>query len=557
MLKRVLLAAVLLGGFLVVRPVPALVLEHTPVESPFLSAQAVDQCPPLSPASGDTVSSTTALITAVNTASPGDTILIADGMYPFVYGQYLRVEVDGVTIRSASGNRDAVVLDGNYDATELIQIVASNVTIAALTLREAYDHPIHIMSTSSSDTLNTRIYDVHIIDPGQQAIKINPYQQENALYFIDDGEIACSHIELTDAGRPHIRDNCYTGGVDAHQAMGWTIRDNVIEGFWCSTGLSEHAIHMWKSCRDTVVERNTLRNNARGVGFGMDSYNSNLRTYSPDPCPSAGGGYVDHYGGIIRNNAISADDSDLFSSPDGFDCGICLWQACDAQAIHNTVYTANTLRTFSSIEWRFGNTVAEITNNLVNYSMMERDEASATQTGNVTNAQSTWFVDASNGDLHLLPTATAAIDQGATVAAGRCDDDMDGDARPIGSARDVGADEYGIAAPAAVTDLRVADVVTATNTVTVTLTWSAPSGALTTTLRYDGSPIIPDTWAGAMLITDVLSGTTEIYTETLGYEGGTLFFALRTENEGGVSPLSNNAFWPRTDVFLPAVLRAY
>ena len=44
--------------------------------------------------------------------------------------------------------------------------------------------------------------------------------------FADSGSIAWSHLELTDAGRGHVRNDGYTGGVDAHQARGWEIRDN-------------------------------------------------------------------------------------------------------------------------------------------------------------------------------------------------------------------------------------------------------------------------------------------------------------------------------------------
>jgi hypothetical protein len=28
--------------------------------------------------------------------------------------------------------------------------------------------------------------------------------------------------------------------MDGHQAVGWRVHDNVIAGFWCTTGLSEH-----------------------------------------------------------------------------------------------------------------------------------------------------------------------------------------------------------------------------------------------------------------------------------------------------------------------------
>jgi hypothetical protein len=240
---------------------------------------------------------------------------------------------------------------------------------------------------------------------------------------------------LTDTGRPYIRNNCYTGGVDAHQAEGWVIRDNLVEGFWCSFGLSEHGIHLWRGCRDTLVERNVLKENARGIGFGL-AESGTARTYSDNPCSTANGGYVDHYGGIIRNNFVFASDSGLFASEYGFDCGICLWQACGAQIFNNTV--ASTQAPFSSIEWRFDNTNVELRNNLVSHNLRDRGGVSVLS-NNLENAPLSLFVDGANGDLHLLSTAASAIDLATTLTA--VTDDVDGDTRPYGPAPDIGADE--------------------------------------------------------------------------------------------------------------------
>jgi hypothetical protein len=398
-----------------------------------------DYCPPLAPPTGTIVNVSTVLelVDAINQAEPAATILVADGMYN-LNGAYLRIDVPGVVLRSASGNREAVVLDGNYNTTEIIQIVASGVTVADLTLREAYNHPIHIMSSESLSTDDTFLYNLHIIDPGEQAVKINPVGTD---FFTDNGVIACSHIELTDTGRSYIRNNCYTGGIDAHQSRGWLIRDNIIEGFWCTAGLSEHAIHFWRASRDTLVERNAITNNARGIGFGLVT-DGDARAYPDNPCPAAGGAYVDHYNGIIRNNTVFANNEALFSSEYGFDCGICLWTACEADVLHNTVFS--TQPPFSSIEWRYTNTWIDLTNNLVSHNLRNRDGAYAVQAGNVTEALASWFVDASYGDLHLEGDVPEVVDQGVSIPAGLCDDDMDGDPRPIGTARDVGADETGI-----------------------------------------------------------------------------------------------------------------
>ena len=405
-----------------------------------------ESCPVLPPPAGSvvTVSSVPALQAAVNGAAPGVTIQVAPGHYN-LDGVYLRITAPGVTLRGQGGDREAVVLDGNYITTEIVQVVASNVTIADLTLRAAYHHPVHVMPSATA-TNGTLVYNVHIVDPGQQAIKVNPLSPGGP--YADGGTVACSRIELTDAGRTHIRDDCYTGGIDVHAGRDWTVRDNVIEGFWCASGLSEHAVHFWRESRDTTVERNVLRDNARGIGFGLDDSGTVARVWVDAPCPAAGGSYVDHFGGIARNNAISAHAAGLFASEYGFDCGVCLWQACGSQVLHNTVWSGDPAASFSSVEWRFANTSATVTNNLVNVTLRERDGAEATLAGNVTGAAAAWFVDAASGDLHLTPSATAAIDQGVVSGV---TDDLDGEPRPRGAGPDVGADETGPVVPPAAT----------------------------------------------------------------------------------------------------------
>ncbi len=398
-------------------------------------------CDPLEPASGTIVEVSTAdvgdLQSIVSSASPGDTIAFADGTYD-LNGAYLWISAAGVTLRSQSGNREAVILDGNYDTTEMITVAASDVTIADMTIQRAYTHPIHVVTAGAADTLNTLIYNVHIIDPRQQAIKINP---SGGGGFPDDGVIACSHIELTDQGRGHVDSQstpCYTGGVDGHQAWGWVIRDNTIEGFWCPNGLAEHGVHCWRGCRDTVVERNLFLNNARAVGFGMAT-SGEARTFTNNPCPAAGNDYVGHYGGIVRNNFIHANDSGLLASGSGVDCAVCFWSACNAQAVHNSIVSTGDM--FSAVEWRFAtSTGIEITNNVVTHPLRERDGASATQAGNLESAPLSVFEDGQNGNLHLASGATAAIDQGVALTSGQCDDDIDGEPRSDGSP-DIGADE--------------------------------------------------------------------------------------------------------------------
>ena len=510
-------------------------------------------CPPLPDPTGDVVSVSTVaeLLGAMDDLTANTTILMVDGTYE-LHGSQLWFDVPGVTLRSTSGNREAVILDGNYETNEIVTIAASDVTVADLTLKRARTHPIHVAPPPDADIENALVYNVHIIDPGQQAIKIN----QNGTHYPDDGVVACSHIELTDAGRPRIwelNDSCYTGGVDGHQVWGWVIRDNLIEGFWCQEGLSEHGVHFWTGSRDTVVERNVLINNARGVGFGLGESDGG-RVYGDDPCP--GTGYVGHFDGIIRNNFIFVERDALFASEFGFDCGICLAQACGTQVPHNTVVSTDV--PFSSIEWRFANTDAEIANNLVSHNLQDRGGV-ASLAGNLDYAPLTLFVDGAGGDLHLSAEASVAIDRGVTLAAGLSDDDIDGDARPIGSAPDIGADEYRSPAPAAVADLRVVQAITTTDILTVTLRWTAPAEAVTYTLRYNDALISESNWGGAVPIAVPFAATPgglEWLTAPVSHSGGTVYFALKSQNAGGDwSNLPNNAFWPFWDVLLPVVLK--
>ena len=396
-------------------------------------------CPALPPPTGSTieVASAQAILDAVAEADEGDTISIANGTYNT---GTIEVYTAGITIRSASGNRNDVVLNNQYEGDSGLIIFASNVTVADITIANSGKHGIHVMSSQESDTLNTRIYNVRIVDPGQKAIQITPGL---GPYFPDNGEVSCSELELTDMGRTEvleINDKCYTGGIHGFQVMGWAVRDNVIKGFWCQEGLAGPGVIFATGSRDNVVERNQLVDNARGIWFGINQ-DASGRTYDDDPCPEASGEYVDHYGGIVRNNYVFAEIAELFDSADGLDTGIAAWQACHVDIVHNTL--AFFSAPYSGIEYRWDNTTANIVNNLTTHNLRQRNSAQAYLAGNLTYQPLDSFIDASGGDLHLHPLASDAIDQGAAVSSGLCDEDADGEPRPMRSARDVGADEIG------------------------------------------------------------------------------------------------------------------
>ena len=203
------------------------------------------------------------LASIVSSAPPGAIIALEDGTYTSsASGEASRRLIfrqPGVTLRSASGEASRVVIDGEYVTHELLYIVADDVTIADLTLTRAVDHLAHVTSETADPTTGARFSGVVFVDSGEQQVKINPGAADG---WIDHGVVECSSFTLTDAGRPHVEragGGCYTGGIDAHAARGWIVRRNTFTGIYCAgEGLAEHAVHFWRSSRDTLVENNTI-----------------------------------------------------------------------------------------------------------------------------------------------------------------------------------------------------------------------------------------------------------------------------------------------------------
>jgi hypothetical protein len=122
----------------------------------------------------------------------------------------------------------------------------------------------------------------------------------------------------------------------------------------------------------------------------------------------------------------------------GGDVAIGVFDSPGTAVVHNTVLMSGQYP--NAIEYRFANTTGvSIMNNLSDRSAQARDGASASLAGNVWTAAPGWFVSPVAGDLHLQPSATAAIDRG--VPAAGVAGDWDGEPRGGAGAPDVGADE--------------------------------------------------------------------------------------------------------------------
>lgn len=390
-------------------------------------AAAAAQCAALPPTQGTVVAVDTVaeLQDAVVNLVSGTTILIADGTYDLTNTLNIR-GVSGVTIRSASGNRDAVVLRGrgmsntSYgDVPHVMAIYdASDVLIADVTLRDAYFHLIQIHGEDDADGFH--LYNTRLVDAGEQFVKGSTAGPPGP--YADDGIVECSLFEYTDRARSD-----YTNAVDVLAGSGWIIRDNVFRNIRAPEGqLAGPAILMWRNSLNTIVERNLFIECDRAIALGLSSPDANSRD---------GTTTYDHQGGVIRNNMIYREGPG--------DIGITVNYSRDVEISHNTVIQNGTFP-WGTIEYRFGSTSAHIANNLTDGPIWDRGGAAALE-GNVTNAGSSWFVDMAAGDLHLTAAAVPAIDTAAATVT--VTDDFDGHFRPIGDSADVGADEYGSAGP--------------------------------------------------------------------------------------------------------------
>jgi hypothetical protein len=416
--------------------------------------------PPLPPPTGDvvTVSTVAALHSAVDNLVSGRTILIAAGTYNLE--RQLHVNgVANVAIRGATGNRNQVVLRGSGMAVPGVPhgiecSNAQNLLIADLSIGEVQYHPLQLHGEAGCDRV--RIYNVRLFDAGEQFVKgtVN----FGAPNGVDDGVLEYSVLEYTTIGPNHG----YTNGIDIHRGENWVIRYNLFRNIRVPQGAPQSlgpAVLMWSGARNTTTYANTFINCERAIAYGIG--------------PQAGFAFG-HQGGTICGNFIYR------AAGVPGDAGITVWDSPGTQVLHNTVVQSGTYP--DAIDYRFpGSSGLSIKNNLLDGGVRQRDGASASLAANVTTAAPALFENPSIGDLHLRSTASVAIDQG--VALAECGADWDGQPRPAGPARDIGADELVPMSTLSIGDVSTAEGHAGTGNAVFTVTLSA-AGAQAVTVGY-------------------------------------------------------------------------
>jgi hypothetical protein len=365
--------------------------------------------PPLPDPTGPVVHVATAdeLQAAVANFQSGQTILIDPGTYHVTDTLWLPQGISDVAIRGSSGAASDVVIQGDGMSGSIRFGLwvgnTQNVTFADLTVRDFADHAFIF----NAGTQSPLIHDVTMIDIGTQFVKSNPDDNGGG---VNNGIVEYSTMKYTT-----VAPSWYTNGVDVHTGNNWIVRYNVFQNIRADGDLAGPAVLFWNHSQNPTVEGNTFINNQRDISFGLDPDREN-----------------DNVGGIIRNNFI------FRSGPQGGDVGIYLGNSPGTEVANNTVILNGDYP--NAIEYRFANTTgATILYNLTDAAITSREGGAATLTGNVTDAQSSWFVDATNGDLHLTASATGAIGQARFLP--EVSTDYDGEARSS-EVTDVGADQY-------------------------------------------------------------------------------------------------------------------
>lgn len=374
------------------------------------------------------VSSEAQLQTAMTNLLAGDTIVLANGTYTLTKTLFVNNKAN-VTLRGGSGCNNVTLVgqgmdNANFGNVEFgIWSNSLNTTIAHLTIRDTYENAIILNSGAQAP----RIYSVKLLDIGSQFIKSNPTNGPGGV-GVDNGVLEFSWIEYT-AGPPvtdHGGGVGYTNGISAHAADSWVIRGNLFKNLHTPDSAAQlwnPAVLFWNHSANTLTERNVFINVDRAVAYGLTNQTVGF----------------DHQGGTIRNNFVYLAPGLMSAGrSSASDAALLAWDSPNTMVYHNTILTNGNIN--ASVEFRFAPTTGgEIRNNLADKPISLRNSATATQGGNLLTATPSLFVNAAAADLHLAPTATAAIDKAPTLAA--VIDDIDGGFRPGGCCYDIGADE--------------------------------------------------------------------------------------------------------------------
>lgn len=379
------------------------------------------KAPPLPPPPGEIIRVTIVeeLFEAAERVKPEGTIQIADGHYWMP--RYFEIRTDNVTLRSESGRRESVVLDGLRSSHgELVGITAcSGVTIADLTIQNTRHNGFKINSNRGVQNLTIRncvihnvwqrgIKGVKVPEPNREQVRpkgcriqYNLFYNDRPKQFADDP----ADTEQTFQGN-------YIGGIDVMDAKDWTISDNVFVGLQGRTGQARGAIFVWMNSSDCLIERNIIIDCDSGICLGNSHKPADVSIHCT--------------GVLVRNNFITR-------APEN---GILADYTKDCRIVQNTVHDPAS-RLGRLIRLVHDNSGLVVANNLLSGPPLRNESSSQIMLeNNLAKEMTAALVDPARGNLRLTDKAVEALGRGLRFS----DAPEDIDRRPRGPKRvDLGA----------------------------------------------------------------------------------------------------------------------
>jgi hypothetical protein len=368
------------------------------------------------------VTSVDELFRAADAIKPGGTIFVADGNY--LLPRVFDLHTDNVTLRSESGHREKVVLDGKQSMhVELISITrCSGVTIADLTIQNSRANGFKINSDLLATKVKIRNCVIHNIwQRGVKGPGIKPAERERirpsdcriefCLFYNDRAKT----FDDDPTDTPKSFGGNYVGGIDAMFAGRWTICDNVFLGIQGRTREARGAVFLWQDAEECIVERNVIIDCDSGICLGNGFKPTDIEWHAR--------------GCIVRNNFVTRCPEQ----------GILAEYTKDCRIVHNSIHDPESRfkRLIRLVHTDEGLIVA---NNLLSGPEMRMETPSKVIiTGNVTGDMTSAFVNAAAGDLHLKDRSRDLVN----TADAQFTESSDIDGHKRGAKATVGAHEVG------------------------------------------------------------------------------------------------------------------
>lgn len=360
------------------------------------------------------------LFDAVDKVKAGGTILVADGQY--MMPRYIEINKDNVTLRSESGQREKVILDGKDSIHgELVGIRAcSGVTIADLTIQNIMWNGFKI--NSDSNVQNVTIYNcvIHNIwQRGVKGVKVPKDRMDEmcpkncriqyCLFYNDHAK----RFEDDPKDNPDNFGGNYIGGIDTMYAKDWIISDNVFIGIKGKTRCARGAIFIWHDSKDCIIERNIIIDCDTGIALG----NSHKAEETDLHC----------FNFIVRNNFITR-------TPEN---GIIADYTKNCKIINNTIHDPEN-RLGRLIRLVHDNDGLIVANNILSGPKIRNEsQSNITFAKNYEKDITGHFIDSVKGNLHIKDKITDVF--GEAIPLSEAIKDIDHQTRKVKP--DIGADE--------------------------------------------------------------------------------------------------------------------